>query len=141
MAQHEREMISERTRAALQAAKARGKVLGNPRLREASARDVDALKAGADRFAANVLPLIREIQASGITSANAIAHRLNDRGVMTARGGKWTHVQVDAATQQQESYCTMIEAQVRFAPPPQLTDATRRLVVVLDQHLHHAGRQ
>jgi DNA invertase Pin-like site-specific DNA recombinase len=97
VAQHEREMISERTRAALQAAKARGKVLGNPRLREASVRGVDALKAGADRFAANVLPVIREIQAAGVTSANAIAGRLNERGVKTARGGKWTHVQVAAA--------------------------------------------
>lgn len=97
VAQHEREMISERTRAALQAAKARGTVLGNPRLREASVRGVDALKAGADRFAANVLPLIREIQASGIISANAIAGRLNERGVKTARGGRWTHVQVGSA--------------------------------------------
>ena len=58
---------------------------------------VDALKAGADRFAANVLPVIREIQASGVTSANAIAAKLNERGVKTARGGKWTHVQVGAA--------------------------------------------
>jgi DNA invertase Pin-like site-specific DNA recombinase len=97
VAQHEREMISERTKAALQAAKARGTVLGNPRLREAAATGVAALKAGADRFASNVLPLIREIQASGITSANAIAGRLNERGVKTARGGKWTHVQVGAA--------------------------------------------
>ena len=97
VAQHEREMISERTKAALQAAKARGKVLGNPRLREASGQGVAALKAGADRFAANVLPLIMEIQASGLTSANAIAGKLNERGVKTARGGKWTHVQVGAA--------------------------------------------
>jgi DNA invertase Pin-like site-specific DNA recombinase len=97
VAQHEREMISERTRAALQAAKARGKILGNPRLAEAAARGVDALKAGADRFAANVLPVIREIQAAGVTSANAIAGRLNDRGIKTARGGKWTHVQVTKA--------------------------------------------
>jgi len=85
------------TRAALQAAKARGRKLGNPRLAEAAARGVEALKAGADRFAGNVLPVIREIQASGITSANAIAGRLNERGVKTARGGKWTHVQVGAA--------------------------------------------
>lgn len=97
VAQHEREMISERTKAALQAAKARGKVLGNPRLREAAVLAVDALKTGADRFAANVLPIIREIQASGVTSANAIAGKLNERGVKTARGGKWTHVQVGAA--------------------------------------------
>ena len=97
VAQHEREMISERTRAALQAAKARGRKLGNPRLAEAAARGVEALKAGADRFAANVLPVIREIQAAGVTSANAIAGRLNERGVKTARGGKWTHVQVSKA--------------------------------------------
>lgn len=97
VAQHEREMISERTRAALQAAKAREKKLGNPRLAEAARRGVDALKANADQFAANVLPVIREIQKAGAVSANAIAGKLNERGVKTARGGKWTHVQVGKA--------------------------------------------
>lgn len=97
VAQHEREMISERTRAALQAAKRRGIKLGNPKLTEAAKRAVESLKAAADRFAANVLPVIREIQAGGAASANAIAAKLNERGVKTARGGKWTHVQVGAA--------------------------------------------
>ena len=97
VAQHEREMISERTRAALQAAKARGKKLGNPILAEAAQRGVAALKAGADQFAANVLPVIREIQKAGAGSANAIAGKLNERGVKTARGGRWTHVQVGKA--------------------------------------------
>ena len=97
VAQHEREMISERTRAALQAAKARGVKLGNPRIDEAARRGVGALKAAADRFAANVLPVIREIQAHGVTSHNAIATKMNERGVKTARGGKWTHVQVGGA--------------------------------------------
>src|SRR5450759_3163789 len=94
VAQHEREMISERTKAALQAAKARGKRLGNPRLSNAAARGTAAGKAAADQFAANVLPVIREIQASGVTSRNAIAAKLNERRVKTARGGRWSHVQV-----------------------------------------------
>jgi DNA invertase Pin-like site-specific DNA recombinase len=97
VAQHEREMISERTKAALQAAKARGTKLGNPKIKQAAKLAVESLKAAADRFAANVLPVIREIQSNGATSANAIAAKLNERGVKTARGGKWTHVQVGAA--------------------------------------------
>jgi DNA invertase Pin-like site-specific DNA recombinase len=94
VAQHEREMISERTKAALQAAKARGKRLGNPKLSKAAARGTAAGKAAADQFAANVLPVIREIQTSGVTSHNAIAAKLNERRVKTARGGRWSHVQV-----------------------------------------------
>jgi DNA invertase Pin-like site-specific DNA recombinase len=96
VAQHEREMISERTRAALQAAKARGKVLGNPNLAEAAKLGRAALKANTRRFAANVRPIIEEIMRAGATSHNAIAAKLNERNVRTARGGTWTHVQVGA---------------------------------------------
>src|SRR6266446_6728611 len=96
VAQNEREMISERTKAALQAAKARGKQLGNPRLAEAAKRGTAAVKANARQFAANVLPIIEEIERSGVTSHNAIAAKLNERNVRTARGGRWTHVQVGA---------------------------------------------
>ena len=97
VAQHEREMISERTRAALQAAKARGTRLGNPRLSEAGALGAAASKAAASRFATNVLPIIREIEEAGARSASAIAAKLNARNVKTARGGRWTHVQVGSA--------------------------------------------
>jgi DNA invertase Pin-like site-specific DNA recombinase len=96
VAQHEREMISERTKAALAAAKARGQRLGNPRLSEAAKLGRKAALANARRFAANILPIIEEIERSGITSHNAIATKLNERNVRTARGGKWTHVQVGA---------------------------------------------
>jgi DNA invertase Pin-like site-specific DNA recombinase len=96
VAEHEREMISERTKAALQAAKARGKVLGNPNLREAAKRGTEAASANARRFAANVRPIIEEIMRAGATSHNAIAAKLNERNVRTARGGTWTHVQVGA---------------------------------------------
>jgi DNA invertase Pin-like site-specific DNA recombinase len=94
VAEHEREAISERTKAALAAAKARGTRLGTPDPAGAVARMGEALRAQTARFAANVLPIIREVQAAGHTSANAIAGQLNARKVATARGGRWTHVQV-----------------------------------------------
>jgi hypothetical protein len=96
VAQHEREMISERTKAALATAKKRGKRLGNPDIAEVAKRGRAALKANARRFAANVRPIIEEIMRAGVTSHNAIASKLNERNVRTARGGMWTHVQVGA---------------------------------------------
>jgi DNA invertase Pin-like site-specific DNA recombinase len=94
VAEHEREAISERTKAALAAAKTRGTRLGTPDPAGAVARTGAALKAQATQFAANVLPIIRELEACGHKSCNAIAGQLNARKVATARGGRWTHVQV-----------------------------------------------
>jgi DNA invertase Pin-like site-specific DNA recombinase len=97
VAEHEREMISNRTKAGLAAAKARGVRLGNRRnLEEAQAKGARGNKVAADAFAARVLPLIRDIQKSGATSLRAIAAALAARGVATARGGQWTAVQVSA---------------------------------------------
>jgi len=96
VAEHEREMISERTKAALAAAKKRGQRLGNPGITEVAKRGRAVLKANARRFAANVRPIIDEIMRAGATSHNAIAAKLNERNVKTARGGTWTHVQVGA---------------------------------------------
>jgi DNA invertase Pin-like site-specific DNA recombinase len=94
VAQHEREIISARTSAALKAAKARGKRLGNPKLAVARRKATAARKKRADRYSANVLPVIREIQRSGIQSLRGIARALAARGIPTARGGAWTPVQV-----------------------------------------------
>ena len=96
MAEHQRETISENTKAALAAAKRRGQRLGNPNLSEAAKRGVAQIRAKARRFAANVRPIIEEIMRAGFTSHNAIAGKLNERNVPTARGGKWTHMQVGA---------------------------------------------
>ena len=41
------------------------------------------------QFAANVLPIVRQIQAAGATTLAQIAEALNARGVQTARGGSW----------------------------------------------------
>ena len=95
MAEYEREQISDRTKAALAAAKARGTKLGwsMPSRRqeqlEASRKGVKSMIARADRFAENTLPIIREIQAAGISTLQGVAEALNARGVRTARDKKW----------------------------------------------------
>jgi DNA invertase Pin-like site-specific DNA recombinase len=86
LAEKERALISTRTRQALSAAKGRGVTLGNPRLHLARKSAVDAVKAETDRYAANVLPIIREAQKAGATTLRQIAEALNARGVTMARG-------------------------------------------------------
>ena len=90
LAQKERALISERTKAALAAKKAQGVKLGNPTtLAAARAKGAATQRAGADVFAANVLPVVQQIQQAGATTLRAIAAALNARGVRTARGGQW----------------------------------------------------
>jgi DNA invertase Pin-like site-specific DNA recombinase len=89
LAEKERALISTRTRQALSAAKARGVSLGNPRLNEARRGAVEVVKAEADRYAANVLPIIRDAQKAGARTLREIADALNARGIATARGGQW----------------------------------------------------
>jgi len=94
LAEKERAMISARTKAALAAKKKQGAILGNrTNLAEAGTKGIASIKAGADAFAANVLPTIRELQARGGTH-RSIADELNVRRVRTARGGEWSATQV-----------------------------------------------
>lgn len=88
-AEHERDLISDRTRSALSAARARGVTLGNPNLSHARERATAVIKAGALARAKNVLPVISDIQRSGAITMQDIASALNLRGIPTARGGKW----------------------------------------------------
>lgn len=96
VAQQEREAISARTKAALAAAKARGRKLGNPngaaplrRAAKGNVAAVEALKAEADSHAANLLPIVRDLQAKGVSSLPRLAAALNDMRMETPRGGKW----------------------------------------------------
>jgi DNA invertase Pin-like site-specific DNA recombinase len=90
LAEKERRLISERTKAALSAKKASGIRLGNLRnLDAAGARGRVIQVRAAEEFAQGILPVIRAIQAGGNTSFASVAGALNDRGVKSARGGKW----------------------------------------------------
>lgn len=104
VAEDEAMRISERTRAALAAAKARGVVLGNPRGAEAlhragkgNAASIAAARERADRFARDVAGAIDELQAAGARTLAALATGLNERGILSARGGRWHPETVRAA--------------------------------------------
>ncbi|MGH1575580.1 recombinase family protein (plasmid) [Methylobacterium sp. P31] len=80
----ERRLISARTRAALKAAKARGKRLG----RNGAEKLAPANKAQAVERAKALAPVLTALQARGL-SARAMAAELNQREVATPAGGRW----------------------------------------------------
>jgi DNA invertase Pin-like site-specific DNA recombinase len=100
MAQKERELISERTRAALAAAKARGKRLGGERgYRPIVGPDAlaaaEARRDAADRTAHRILLEIEALRAKGVEGYAELARALTGRGVPTPRGRTaWTHTTV-----------------------------------------------
>ena len=89
LGEKERNVIAGRTKAALAGKKAQGIVLGGPKLSEAREAASVAIKTNADRYAAKVLPLIRDAQRAGARTLRDIADALNARGIATARGGRW----------------------------------------------------
>lgn len=89
VAEHERELISARTKAALQAAKARGVKLGGPCQPEQYQRSAATRRQRAQQFAQNVLPIIAQIQHAGVTTYAGIAAALNRRGIRPSRGTLW----------------------------------------------------
>lgn len=120
VAEHERDLISKRTKAALQAAKTRGAKLGSSRPGHWSGLEAKRLEGsvkGGIRAAevhrenardayADVLPLIRELRKAG-KSLRAIAKALNDQGIPTRRGRSWGASQV----------LNVINRQVRLSNP------------------------
>ena len=90
VAEHEREMISKRTKDALKAAKGKGIRLGNPTPLPASLKARAVWSTQTAKFRETVKPLILELQAKGY-SYNAIAKELNRRHIATANGRQWYH--------------------------------------------------
>jgi DNA invertase Pin-like site-specific DNA recombinase len=96
VAEQERKAISARTSAALQAAKAQGRKLGNPngaaalrRAAKGNGASIKAIKITADRRAADIAPIIQHIRGQGRVSLRELAIGLNERHIRTPRGGAW----------------------------------------------------
>lgn len=100
VAELEAGLISQRTKAALGAAKARGVRLGAPKgtrpaatpesVRSGAAASAGVRSMKADHHAHAALPAIAELRSEGAMSLHQLAAALNARGVATPRGGAWT---------------------------------------------------
>jgi DNA invertase Pin-like site-specific DNA recombinase len=90
LAEKERRLISERTKAALAAKKAAGATLGNPHnLNQAGSLGRAALMESAQVLANSLAPVLRSVRSEGATTLRSIAQALNRRGVKSPRGGTW----------------------------------------------------
>ncbi|WP_083660293.1 recombinase family protein [Roseibium aggregatum] len=98
LAEQERDFISKRTKEALRAAKARGVKLGG--LRDKTMKRNEALIAKADREAEKILKVIKPLRDAGQT-LSAIAEALEEMGVKTSRGERWTAKQVSRTLSRQ----------------------------------------
>jgi len=88
LAEKERALISERTKAALAAAKARGVKLGKAGMKQGPIL-ARCNQEEADSHARKIAPQVHSIRRSGNRTVRALAEEMNARGVPTLRGGRW----------------------------------------------------
>jgi len=90
LAEKERRLISERTKAALAVRKGSGAKLGNPtNIQIAGEIGRSTLIAAADEQARSLLPLLRTLRTEGAITIGAITRSLNERKIPAARGSRW----------------------------------------------------
>lgn len=98
VAEHEARMVSDRTKAALQAAKRRGVKLGGFRGRAGTAHDCARARAArtlrAERRVTDLLSVVEACRMDGNQSLRTIAAQLNLKGISAPRGGTWSASQV-----------------------------------------------
>ena len=95
VAEHEARMISDRTKAALRAARARGTVLGKPSnfTDEGRRKGSDAMRQRAANAYAAILPMIQQLKAAGDSLAD-IARKLNETGQTNSRGNTFNAMMI-----------------------------------------------
>jgi DNA invertase Pin-like site-specific DNA recombinase len=119
VAEKEREMISQRTKDGLAAAKRRGTKLGNPRPSHAVGLAVAANRDRAKNYSDHIVPIIQQIQKVHVTSLRGIAHCLNVRGFKTPNGKAFAAQTVKNALRRG------IDEKAVYLPKPDVRQADR----------------
>ena len=94
VAELERTMISARTKAALESAKRRGTKLGNPNFTASLGRARECRRVQSHQRMGELVPVVRELQGSGLNSLKDLAGGLNRRGFKTSMGCEFTPTHV-----------------------------------------------
>lgn len=96
LAQQESKMISDRTKAAMRAAKERGRTFGNPngaaplrRAGKGNSSTCEAQRAAALTRAHDLADVLADLESKGFSTLQAQADELNKREIKTPRGGRW----------------------------------------------------
>jgi DNA invertase Pin-like site-specific DNA recombinase len=90
LAEKERRLISERTKAALAARKTNGGLLGNPRnIAQAGELGRQIQVSAANELQPGCCRAVNAIQRPGAETLEAICTALNQQGIRTARGKRW----------------------------------------------------
>jgi len=105
VAEYEREVIAQRTKDALKAAKARGKRLGNPKAKEQVVIARAAAVKQADEFASKIAPFVNAMRREGVRTLTGISRELNAREIKTQRGKDWTPTGVRNLLKRIEKQC------------------------------------
>jgi len=101
LAEKERRLTAERTKAALAAKKA----MGNPHnLAEAGSLGQAILIERATALAQEIAPVLRSVRIGGATTLRSIAHALNRQGIKSPRGGAWHPSSVANLLSRSESF-------------------------------------
>ncbi|HVK56425.1 MAG TPA: recombinase family protein [Burkholderiales bacterium] len=117
MAEYERRVISDRTKAALSAAKERGVRMGNPngashllhRCREAAAASAASRQSKARDMAIALAPILQSLREQGVVSPTETAVELNRRNIPTSTGGHWHPTQVQRVQQRLQSLAAAVD--------------------------------